>query len=91
MKRFPMSIASTVLICGNPARRSGLMATRRTTDGNDLYWLRTEFVGATGKVFQALGIAAPAKVRRRAWRGTGSSEVCGATPAVPIRNPVRPR
>ena len=33
-------------------------------DGNDLYWLRTEFVGATGKVFQALGIAAPAKVRR---------------------------
>jgi hypothetical protein len=33
-------------------------------DGNDRYWLRTEFVGATGKALQALGIAAPAKVRR---------------------------
>ena len=33
-------------------------------DGSDRYWLRTEFVGATGRAFQALGIAAPAKVRR---------------------------
>ncbi len=33
-------------------------------EGNDAYWLRTEFVGATGKVFQAVGIAAPPTVRR---------------------------
>ena len=33
-------------------------------DGNDRYWLRTEFVGATGKALQALGIAPPSKVRR---------------------------
>jgi len=30
----------------------------------DCYRLRTEFVGVTGKVFQALGIAAPPAVRR---------------------------
>ena len=35
-------------------------------EGNDAYWLRTEFVGVTGKVFQALGIAAPLVVRRAA-------------------------
>ena len=33
-------------------------------EGDDRYWLRTEFVGVTGKVFQALGIAAPPAVRR---------------------------
>jgi len=33
-------------------------------EGNDAYWLRTEFVGVTGKVFQAVGIAAPPAVRR---------------------------
>ena len=33
-------------------------------EGEDCYWLRTEFVGVTGKVFQALGIAAPPAVRR---------------------------
>jgi len=32
-------------------------------DGADAYWLRTEFVGVTGKVFQALGIAAPPTCR----------------------------
>ena len=30
----------------------------------DAYWLRTEFVGVTGRVFQALGIVAPPAVRR---------------------------
>ena len=33
-------------------------------DGEDRYRLRTEFVGVTGKVFQALGIAAPPTVSR---------------------------
>jgi transposase len=33
-------------------------------EGNDAYRLRTEFVGVTGKVLQALGIAAPSIVRR---------------------------
>ena len=32
--------------------------------GNDRYWLRTEFAGVTGKVFQAVRIAAPPTVRR---------------------------
>jgi transposase len=33
-------------------------------DKAEAFWLRTEFVGVTGKVFQALGIAAPLTVRR---------------------------
>ena len=33
-------------------------------EGNDRYWLRTEFAGVASKVFHALGIAAPPTVRR---------------------------
>ena len=39
-------------------------------EGNDRYWLRTEFVGVGSKVFSALGIGAPPTVRRaEAWSG----------------------
>jgi transposase len=33
-------------------------------EGEDRYWLRTEFAGCASKVFRALGIAAPPTVRR---------------------------
>jgi hypothetical protein len=32
-------------------------------EGEDRYWLRTEFAGVASKVFSALGIAAPPTVR----------------------------
>ena len=32
-------------------------------EGEDAYWLRTEFAGVASKVFSAIGIAAPPTVR----------------------------